>query len=254
VLLKLIAKEICMQPTLIRLKLVLVCEFVSISLVYIVSEPLTFHWNGVLVTRTFETYEFLEPVAMCVTWKLLTIVSLAFLFRNLIIRYLRDQNHRNQRAQKRSSSSEHHSEFGPPLYFHVMRWCRWFCRRQRVAEMIIHYFRSMRIFHLRQNVAALFFVHYTDLLLRCLLVQMFFFKVYVICLYFRVFHFDIFALMFVILHLLLLIFVVNILTCRLCFACPFRWFSAHHAPAPVCCRNFYGKTCKRSNIKLLQAM
>jgi hypothetical protein len=35
--------------------------------VYIVSEPLTFHWNGVLVTRTFETYEFLEPVAMCVT-------------------------------------------------------------------------------------------------------------------------------------------------------------------------------------------
>ncbi len=50
------------------------------------------------------------------------------------------------------------------------------------------------------------------------------------------------------------IFVVNILTCRLCFACPFRWFSAHHAPAPVCCRNFYGKTCKRSNIKLLQAM
>jgi len=50
VLLKLIAKEICMQPTLIRLKLVLACEFVSISLcVWSVSRS-HFDLNGVPVS------------------------------------------------------------------------------------------------------------------------------------------------------------------------------------------------------------
>jgi len=70
VLLKLIAKEICMQPTL-------------------VSEPVTFNWKGADVTRTFDTYEFLEPVSM-----------------NLIIRYLRDQNHRITRRQREQTPSE----------------------------------------------------------------------------------------------------------------------------------------------------
>jgi hypothetical protein len=65
VLLKLIAKEICMQPTLIRSYDHSACTYTIVANVC-VSEPLTFHWNGALVTRTFDTYEFLEPVAMCV--------------------------------------------------------------------------------------------------------------------------------------------------------------------------------------------
>ena len=63
VLLKLIAKEICMQPTLIRCACR--CNLrAPLCLTSPCSVPLTFTWNGVPVTRTFETYEFLEPVSM----------------------------------------------------------------------------------------------------------------------------------------------------------------------------------------------
>ena len=63
VVLKLIATEICMQPTLIRCACR--CNLrAPLCLTSPCSVPLTFTWNGVPVTRTFETYEFLEPVSM----------------------------------------------------------------------------------------------------------------------------------------------------------------------------------------------
>lgn len=219
VLLKLIAKEICMQPTLIRLKLVLVCEFVSISLLCMVSEPLTFHWNGVLVTRTFETYEFLEPVAMCVMRKLLTTVSLAFLFRNLIIRYLRDQNHRNQRAQKRSSSSEIILNLVLLCVFSLyalMQVALLTTTRPRNDHPLFPFNAQ---FPSSPKCCCIVLCTLLRLLLRCLLVQMFFYKVYVILLRFSLSYFCSYVCNSA---SSVLIFVVNILICRLCFACPFR--------------------------------
>jgi hypothetical protein len=112
VLLKLIAKEICMQPTLIRFE-----SLSNILLFLLCLSPLNHQWASHLPVEWSSCDSNFRNLR--ISWAS-SIVSHSQVFvraapdpnhlertcRSLIIRYLRDQNHRNLRAQKQSPSGK----------------------------------------------------------------------------------------------------------------------------------------------------